>query len=159
EYGKDPRKKWRVDVVLHGRNASLTEVGFLNSHMGNKAAPAEQPGVVIDIYGRGNNAYRWAGETDVYEALDNFLAVERALGRGAVVDSDRIVIRGFSMGGAGTWHLGLHRPDRWVLMAPGAGFTTTKGYVAKLELTPVQEKCVHIYDAIDYAENAANVPV
>ena len=28
EYGKDPKRKWRVDVVLHGRNGTLTEVAF-----------------------------------------------------------------------------------------------------------------------------------
>ena len=36
------------------------------------------------------------------------------------------------MGGAGTWHLGLHRPDRWCVLGPGAGFTTTHGYVGNL---------------------------
>ena len=39
----------------------------------------------IDIYGRGNNAYRWAGETDVQEAVENFIAVEQLLGRGIPV--------------------------------------------------------------------------
>ena len=36
------------------------------------------------------------------------------------------------MGGAGTWHLGLHRPDRWCVIGPGAGFTTTHGYIKDL---------------------------
>ncbi|HZZ81654.1 MAG TPA: hypothetical protein VFE62_24340, partial [Gemmataceae bacterium] len=36
EYGKDPKRKWRVDIVLHGRNSSLTEVAFINSHNGKK---------------------------------------------------------------------------------------------------------------------------
>jgi hypothetical protein len=64
------------------------------------------------------------------------------------------------MGGAGTWHLGLHRPDKWSVLGPGAGFTTTKGYVKGLgKLTPAQEACLHIYDAVDYAENAFEVPI
>jgi hypothetical protein len=75
------------------------------------------------------------------------------------VDNRRIVLRGFSMGGAGAWHLGLHHPDRWCVIGPGAGFTTTKGYAGKLSLTPVQEKTLHIYDAVDYAENVFNVPI
>ena len=33
--------------------------------------------------------------------------------------------------GAGTWHLGLHRPDNWCVMGPGAGFTTTGATVYK----------------------------
>jgi dienelactone hydrolase len=160
-YGKDPLKKWRVDVVLHGRDISLNEVKFLHRHNGDKNAPADQTFIQIDIYGRGNNAYRWAGEADVIEVLDHFLAVERGLGRISLVDQDRMVLRGFSMGGAGTWHLGLHYPDRWSVIGPGAGFTTTHGYIKSLpaELPAYQEACLHIYDAVDYAENAFNVPV
>jgi dienelactone hydrolase len=161
DYGKDPNRRWRLDVVLHGRNAKLTEVSFLHSTDYAKAAPADQGFVKIDIYGRGNNAYRWAGETDVNEAVENFLAVEQALGRARLLDPAKLVLRGFSMGGAGTWHLGLHRPSRWCVIGPGAGFTTTHGYVGKMpaQLPPEQEACLRIYDAVDYAENAADVPV
>ena len=65
------------------------------------------------------------------------------------------------MGGAGTWHIGLRHPDRYCVIGPGAGFTTTHGYIANLpeELPDYQEKCLRIYDAYLYAENAFNVPV
>jgi hypothetical protein len=65
------------------------------------------------------------------------------------------------MGGAGTWHIGLHRPDQFCAIGPGAGFTTTRGYIPKFpeKLPGYQEACLHIYDAVDYAENAFNVPV
>jgi predicted esterase len=160
DYANDPNKKWRLDVVLHGRNPGLTEVLFLHQHDGAKAAP-NQDWVQLDIYGRGNNAYRWAGETDVIEAVANFLGVEQQLGRGGLIDTKRAVLRGFSMGGAGTWQLGLHRPDDWCVIGPGAGFTTTHGYVNGLpeKLPPYQEACLSIYDAVDYAENAADVHV
>src|SRR5262249_25862765 len=59
-YGQDPRKKWRVDVVLHGRDNTLTEVKFLRQHSNAKPPPPDQNFVRIDIFGRGNNAYRWA---------------------------------------------------------------------------------------------------
>jgi predicted esterase len=161
DYGKDPRKKWRLDVVLHGRDTSLTEVKFLHQHAGDRPAPEGQPFVELDIYGRGNNAYRWAGETDVFEAINAFTGVERMLGRDGLLDPSRVVLRGFSMGGAGSWHIGLHHPDRWAVIGPGAGFTTTHGYIAKLpdKLPPYQEATLHIYDAVDYAENAFDVPV
>jgi predicted esterase len=161
DYGKDPRRKWRIDVVLHGRDASLTEVKFLHQFAGQQPAPADQGWVQLNIFGRLNNAYRWAGEADVLEAVDHFIAVERLLGRSELLDPARIVLRGFSMGGAGTWHLGLHRPDRWCVIGPGAGFTTTHGYIKGLpdKLPDYQEACLSIYDALDYAENAANVPV
>jgi hypothetical protein len=159
-YGEDKSRKWRLDVVLHGRDPSLTEVKFLHHFNGDQDAPRGQNYVRIDIFGRGNNAYRWAGETDVLEAVDNFVGVERMFNRDQFLDPARRVLRGFSMGGAGTWHLGLHRPDRWCVLGPGAGFTATKGYIKGLgELTPVQEACLRIYDAVDYAENVFNVPV
>src|SRR5260370_19088606 len=57
-YGKDPNKKWRIDIVLHGRDTSLTEVKFLHAHNGDRPAANEQGYIQIHIYGRGNNAYR-----------------------------------------------------------------------------------------------------
>jgi dienelactone hydrolase len=160
DYGKDPQKRWRFDVVLHGRNANLTEVSFLHQYAGDKPAPADQAYVKIDVYGRGNNAYRWAGEMDFHEAVDNFLAVEGQLRRN-LLDANRAVLRGFSMGGAGTWHMGLHRPSNWCVLGPGAGFTATHGYIKGLpeKLPAEQEACLTIYDAVAYAENAFNVPV
>lgn len=159
-YARD-RQKWRLDIVLHGRDSSITEVKFLHQHGDGKAAPKDQDFVRIDIYGRGNNAYRWAGETDVIEVIQNFLLVEQALGRERFLDPYRVVLRGFSMGGAGTWHLGLHHPDRWCVMGPGAGFTSTHGYIKGLpeKLPAYQEACLRIYDAVDYAENAFDVPI
>jgi hypothetical protein len=78
-----------------------------------------------------------------------------------LIDPRRVVLKGFSMGGAGTWHLGLRHPDRFAVIQPGAGFTTTHGYIAKLPdpLPDYQEKCLTIYDAYRYAENAADVPI
>jgi predicted esterase len=160
DYGEDAKKKWRIDVVLHGRDANLTEVKFLNAFH-DKPAPKGLDYVKIDIYGRGNNAYRWAGEIDILEALATFRTFEELLGRAKQLDFRRLVLRGFSMGGAGTWHLGLHRPDRYVVLGPGAGFSATHGYIKNLpkDLGWPQEQLLRIYDAVDYAENAFNVPI
>ncbi|MEI8019110.1 MAG: hypothetical protein WCH39_12985 [Schlesneria sp.] len=144
------KKDWRLDVVLHGRDSSLTEAKFIATHSGD--ALKDLGYVQLEVYGRGNNAYRWAGEADVFEAI--------AKGAGPF-NPDRLVLRGFSMGGAGTWHIGLHHPDRFCVLGPGAGFTTTRGYVGNLpkQLPDYVEKSLHIYDAVDYSENTFNVPV
>ena len=159
EYGKNKDKKWRLDVVLHGRDATICETKFIAQHDGRNA-PKGNDFVQIDIYGRGNNAYRWAGENDVFETIASFISREKSLGKDSI-DSKRIVLRGFSMGGAGTWHLGLQHPDQWCVIGPGAGFTTTHSYVKSLPnpLPPYQEPLLHIYDAVDYAENAFDVPI
>jgi dienelactone hydrolase len=145
----------RLDLVLHGRNARLNEVSFLTSAARPRAGTPEPDYLQLEVYGRTNNAYRWAGENDVFEAL---AAVERHYR----VDPDRIVLRGFSMGGAGTWHVGLHHPDRWVAMEAGAGFTDTLVYArASLpnNVPEWQKRAMHIYDAVDYAANAYTLAV
>jgi hypothetical protein len=150
----DLKKTYRVDVILHGRDDTLTEVKFLHQHEKMKPQP-KKDFFEIEVYGRGNNAYRWAGETDVFEAMGDFTArtsKERLFEWG--------VLRGFSMGGAGTWHIGLRHPLKFRALGPGAGFTTTHGYIANFPEQPDYiEKCLRIYDAVGYAENVFNVPV
>ncbi|WP_154673948.1 alpha/beta hydrolase [Singulisphaera acidiphila] len=149
-------KRLRLDVVLHGRGETLNEVNFIQAHDG-KANPADTDvaangAIVLHVFGRTNNAYRWAGETDVFEAI-------AAVKRHYSIDDRRIVLRGFSMGGAGAWHLGLHHPSFWSSVEAGAGFSETRNY-AKLEAIPEYEaKALRIYDAVDYAANAFNVPI
>ncbi len=150
----DGSRPWRLDVILHGRNARLTETSFIAAHDSDKEIPPDQDFLQLEVFGRTNNAYRWAGETDVFEALE-------AVQRDYRIDADRIVLRGFSMGGAGAWHLGLHHPDRWVVVEAGAGFTDTLNYARQsLEGAPLPVKYTwNIYDAVAYARNAFNVPI
>ncbi len=146
----DGSKPVRLDVVLHGRGAELTEVSFIAAHESDKAV--SQDYITLDVYGRGNNAYRWAGETDVFEAMDSVKARYK-------IDAQKIVLRGFSMGGAGAWHIGLHFPDKWAAVEAGAGFTETKKYAKLGPMVGYQEALLHIYDAVDYAANAGMVPM
>jgi hypothetical protein len=151
--GFDFNKPARLDVVLHGRNDKQNEARFLKAHVGKKV-PADRPGLTLHVNGRGNNAYRWAGETDVFEAIE-------AVKRNYKVDEDRVVLRGFSMGGAGAWHLGLHYPTHWASVEAGAGFTETLRY-AKIDdktLPDWRRKALTIYDSADYALNAFDVPI
>jgi hypothetical protein len=159
DYGEDPKRMWRLDIVLHGRDSSLTEAKFIATHRGN--APKDLQYIQIEPYGRGNNAYRWAGEADVRGAESSFFVREYDRLKTNPIDLGKRVLRGFSMGGAGTWHIGLHDPCNYCVIGPGAGFTTTHGYVGGLpaKLPDYQEKCLRIYDAVDYAENAFNVPI
>lgn len=147
----DGKRPVRLDVVLHGRGATLNEVSFITAHEGSAPVPASQDYIQLEVFGRTNNAYRWSGETDVFEALESVQKRYR-------IDPDRILLRGFSMGGAGTWHIGLHYPDLWAGIEAGAGFVETKTYAKQKDLPPWQERTLHIYDAMDYALNAHNVP-
>lgn len=141
----------RLDVWLHGMNRNEDEVSFVKKHEGKAPIPADQPYIQLDVFGRNNVAYRWAGETDVFEAL-------RSVRERYHIDPKRIMLRGFSMGGAGVWHLGLQHPDEWAAFEAGAGFTETKVYAKKKDLPPYQEAALHYYDAVDYALNGTDVP-
>ena len=147
----DAPRPARLDVVLHGRGATLTEVSFLAQAEKAKPPVTYQDRLELHVFGRTNNAYRWAGETDVFEAL----AATRARFK---IDPARISLRGFSMGGAGTWHIGLHYPGHWAAIEAGAGFSETRHYAKMADPPPHYVKLWHIYDAVDVARNAFNVP-
>ena len=105
----------------------------------------------MEPLGRTNVSYRWAGEADMFESL---ASVQKHYN----IDPKRIVLRGFSMGGASSWHLGLHHPGRWAAIEAGAGYTETRRYGRRDNLPPFQEAMLHYYDAVDYSLNAFNTP-
>jgi pimeloyl-ACP methyl ester carboxylesterase len=141
----------RLDIWMHGTDRALDEVEFIRQHESSNPVPEGQSYIQLDVYGRSNVSYRWAGETDVFEALH---AVEQQYN----IDPKRIALRGFSMGGAGAWHLGLHHPDEWAVFEAGAGYTETKIYAKKGPLPAYQEDALHYYDAVDYSLNGTDVP-
>ncbi len=149
----------RLDVVLLGRGEKRTELGFIVE----RERPAREndlvpPGaLVLTPYGRFCNATKFAGETDVFEAL----AAVRAAYR---IDPDRIIVRGFSMGGASTWHLAVHHPHLWAAASPGAGFAETPTYAkvfapGKPARPPWEQTLWRWYNATGYAANLFNLPV
>lgn len=143
--------RFPLHVKLHGRGGTRNEVRFFNEHQG-KIPQDGQGWIQLDVFGRTDNAYRWSGETDVFEAIAD-------VSRRYRIDSKRITLWGFSMGGAGAWHLGVHHPSKWSSVGPGAGFVDFYKYQKQTELRPThQHRGLHIYDSIDYALNMFNVP-
>lgn len=146
------RTRLPLYVVLHGRGGDRNEIRFIEDHDG-KPVPKDQTWVQLDVFGRIDNSYRWAGETDVFEAIAD-------VKRRYYIDDRRVVLWGFSMGGAGSWHLGVHHPDKWCSVGPGAGFVDYLNYQnPKTPLPEHQRDALHVYDALDYALNAFNVPI
>jgi predicted peptidase len=145
--------RYRLDVWLHGRGDKLTELSFIDQRSRQPGEFTPQDAFVLHPYGRYCNAFKFAGETDVFEALEHCKKHYR-------IDDKRLVVRGFSMGGAGCWHLAVHHPDKWCAAAPGAGFVETPEYTgAKLaDVPPWEQKLWHLYNATDYAENLKQLP-
>lgn len=148
-------KKHRLDFWFHGRGDTLSEVNFLTGRMGEKAKSQFTPDdtFVLHPYGRFMNAFKFAGEVDVFEALDHAKRSYR-------IDDARISARGFSMGGAAAWHLGAHHAGQFAAVNPGAGFTDVWVYqnIAAKEPKPAwyEQKLWRLYDATNYAANFFN---
>ncbi|MBS0261765.1 MAG: prolyl oligopeptidase family serine peptidase, partial [Planctomycetes bacterium] len=160
----DGTRPMRLDVVLHGSTKPLgiSELRFASRFdMGDDQKPAPPAVDYIELHplGRVENCYRWAGETDVFEAIE-------AVCRNYRIDRDRIVLRGMSMGASGTWHLGLKHPDRFVALGPYCGYVDTHRFSETpiptfIKVGPLpwhQEQGLHMLDSVDYAANAGVVP-
>lgn len=149
-YQLDDRKQ-RLDVWLHGRGDSKTEIPFLTERMNKPGQYTPKNTFVLHPFGRHCNAFKFAGETDVYEAIDH---AKRLIS----VDSNRVSIRGFSMGGAACWHFAVHDPARWFAANPGAGFVDTLVYQGwgenpPFKLTPSRRALLNWYDVLPWVGN------
>ncbi|QDV19542.1 Prolyl oligopeptidase family protein [Gimesia panareensis] len=160
----DPAQPIRLDVVLHGssRPVGMSELRFIarfDEGDEKQSTAPDKPYIELHPLGRVENCYRWAGETDVFEAIEDVC-------RRYNIDRRRIVLRGMSMGASGTWHLGLKHPDYFVAIGPYCGYVDThhfsetplKNFVKVGPLPPHQELGLHMLDSIDYAANAGVVP-
>ena len=135
----------------------MTELAFVSDRMKGKAEFMPEDGFVVQTYGRFCNATKFAGESDVFEALES-------VRKNYPVDESRIAMEGFSMGGASVWHLAAHHAGLWVAATPGAGFAETqiytKAFAPDKDAPPWWEQTLwHLYDATDYAANFADGPV
>jgi pimeloyl-ACP methyl ester carboxylesterase len=109
----------------------------------------------VHPFGRHCIGYKHAGEEDLESVLRDVM-----LRYGMY--NPTIVLVGFSMGGAGAWHLGAHFTDHFVAISPGAGFAETARYQ---KLVPEQyppwyeQKLWGQYDVPNYVRNLFNTEV
>ncbi len=151
---KTPRATW---VWNHGRGETLSELSFIAGRMKSAGEFTPADTFVVHPYGRYCNATKFAGEVDVFEALDS---AKKAY----PVDNNRLVNAGFSMGGASAWHLGVHHSGLWAASHAGAGFAETAEYAGVFAAgktpPPWWEVILYRwYDATVCAANLANHPM
>lgn len=111
-------------------------------------APTARPGLVLTLHGAGveglGQAQAYAAKPGLYlvaptnrrpygfdwedwgrlDALEVLDRTQAELG----VDRARTYLTGHSMGGHGTWHLGVTHPDRFAAIAPSAGWVSMFSY-------------------------------
>lgn len=151
---KTPRATW---IWNHGRSETLTELAFIAQRMKSAGEFTPADTFVVHPYGRYCNATKFAGEVDVFEALESAR-------KSYPVDSQRLVNAGFSMGGASAWHLAVHHSGLWAASHAGAGFAETAEYAGVFAAgktpPPWWEVILYRwYDATICAGNLANHPM
>jgi dienelactone hydrolase len=158
-YDASAKRNYRLDIFMHGRDDTVLEQQFMAKSVTGYASKPFGPGpdrFMLQPYGRYTNASRFAGEIDGFEAIES-------VQKNYPIDPDRIVMAGFSMGGASAWSYIVHFADRWAAGAPGAGFTETevflRGGLTRQPQNAVQRTLWHMYDSTDYAVNTSNLPV
>jgi Prolyl oligopeptidase family len=148
--------RWRLDAWFHGRGEKLTELDFVQQRMTQPGEFTPPDTIVLHPYGRYCNGQRFAGETDFFEALE-------VVKRDYRIDEDRIVVRGFSLGGAACWHIATHHAWQWCAANPGAGFSETEEFLRefqgeKLQPFPWERQLWNLYDSTTVAGNLLNCP-
>jgi dienelactone hydrolase len=155
-YRPDEARPHRLDCWFHGRGEQLSELSFIDGRQKSPGEFTPRDTIVLHLYGRYCNANKFAGEIDLFEAIDHVKKHYR-------IDEDRIAVRGFSMGGAACWQFAVHYPGRWAAAAPGAGFSETADFLKVFQNEPVkptwyEKKLWHMYDCTDSAVNLYNLP-
>jgi pimeloyl-ACP methyl ester carboxylesterase len=155
-YSMDHSVPTRCDLWFHGRGEKLSEVNFLWDRLHNRGEFTPNHTIVLHPYGRYCNAFKFAGEIDVLEALEDTKRAYR-------IDDERISVRGFSMGGAACWQFATHYSDQWFAANPGAGFSETPQFLKvfqkeELQPRPWEQALWNLYDCDKWALNLTHCP-
>ncbi len=155
-YSGEGKSKYRLDLWFHGRGERSTESVFIAQRMTSPGRFRPRDTIVLHPYGRYSNAFKFAGEVDVLEALEHAQQNYK-------IDDDRIAVRGFSMGGAGCWQMAVHYPTLFFAANPGAGFSETPEFLKffqkeTLDPTWYEKKLWRMYDCPGYAANLFQLP-
>ena len=126
---------WPLIVALHGafsdHKHNLRRVFGLDNRPGETDAEASRnqlplpdvPAFVVSPLGR--------GELMGYDGLgyDDVMRVIADVRRAYPIDPERITLTGLSMGGGGTWAIGLRHPELFAALAPVCGVTNFRRMV------------------------------
>ncbi len=114
--GFDPGRRYPVIFTLHG--AGVEAWGQANAYQQKDWA------FVVAPTNRRPYGFDWQdwGRLDAIEVLDTVLCR-------LPIDPARVLLTGGSMGGHGDWHVSVHHPDRFAVVAPQASWPTHQLYV------------------------------
>jgi len=112
-YSPDSGKRWPLLMFLHGAGERGTNLARVAVHGPPKLVEqgTNFPFIVVSPQCPSNQ--RWNDDV-LLGLLDQVIATHR-------VDTHRVYLTGLSMGGYGTWSLGIRNPQRFAALAPICG--------------------------------------
>jgi predicted peptidase len=109
--------------------------------------------IVVSPYGRGETAgYHGIAEQDVLRVMTD---VQKSYN----IDPDRVYLTGLSMGGGGTWHIGLRYPDKFAAIVPVCGVADADLSLKHGSLSEYDRLLISLTGPSAIAENAGNLSV
>ena len=111
-YGADAGKRWPLILFLHGAGERGSNVWLVAKHGPPKIDTANKLPFII-VSPQCPDGKIWSNEI--------LLALLDEIENKYSVDTHRVYLTGLSMGGFGTWSLGLSHPDRFAAIAPICG--------------------------------------
>lgn len=112
-YDTAKAKRWPLILFLHGAGERGSKLARVKAH-GPPKIVQEKPGFpFIVVSPQCPAGHRWDNDL-LLALLDDVLKKHR-------VDPKRVYLTGVSMGGFGTWSLGLAHPERFAAIAPICG--------------------------------------
>ena len=124
----------------------------------SRSLPPHTP--ILRMKVRSNWTYTAAGTEWPFTspARQDVLRGNRGVQKRYKIDPDRIILRGFSMGGCGAWHIALHYPGFFAAAEIGAGTWPRRSQMPGFP--PYQQGPLRIWENInDWALNAFNLPL
>lgn len=153
-----PDKAWPLMVVLHGgsSNGNL----FLGVVLGNNMNWKEYdfhlwdtyeprwspPWIVAAADGYGQVLWRWMGEQDVLDVIED-------IQRNYNVDAGRVVLSGLSNGGVGAYAIGTRHAYRFSVVQAMAGAPSWRMYAGEASVAEPEASLMRAWSAYDLAEN------
>jgi poly(3-hydroxybutyrate) depolymerase len=163
--GYDKKTAWPLIVALHGAYSdhrhNLRRVFGLDNRPNETDAEASRnqlplpdvPAFVVSPLGR--------GELMGYDGLgyDDVMRVIADVRRAYKIDPARITLTGLSMGGGGTWAIGLRHPELFAALAPVCGITDYGRMVQPADAALYDLPRLAALSPPALAENAAHLQV
>jgi predicted peptidase len=112
-YGEQKSRRWPLILFLHGAGERGTNIWKVAVHGPPKIVKEKPDFSFIVVSPQCPSGQRWDNET--------LLALLDDVTKNYKVDKGRVYLTGLSMGGFGTWNLGLGHPERFAAIAPICG--------------------------------------